>query len=81
MMGSKAVEIAEKTAATVEKAALTTAGGTVVFGLTWNECAAIVGILATVIMTTVSVYCKFRYLRLAEQRAEFEHQDGEPDDD
>lgn len=68
-MEQRATDLAAKVSSGAELMAYSTATGTVIFGLTWGECAAIVGIIATLVTSAVSIYCKFRHLRLAEKRA------------
>jgi len=75
MIEHRAAEIAGKTASTLETATKITAGGTLLAGLTveqWTSIcgliAALVGILATVVVSTVTLYYRRKEYKLREFR-------------
>lgn len=55
----------EQSAAVTEKAAYTSAGGTMVAGFTLNEWAIIIGIIATIVTLLMNWYYKQKHLDLA----------------
>lgn len=55
----------EKAAEIASKASYTSAGGTLVAGLTLNEWAMIVGIVATIASFGLNWYYKYKHLQLA----------------
>lgn len=86
MIEQRTAEIAGKTAATLETATKITAGGTFLAGLTveqWTSVcgliAAIVGIVATVVVSTATVYYRRKEFKLQEARTK--HDLGEVPDD
>lgn len=72
---------AAKQAQTATKGAFITSGLSLLGALTLNEWAAIVGIVATVLMTAVNWYYKHAHLKLARQLAAHGALQGDPDDD
>lgn len=55
----------EQSAAITEKAAYTSAGGTMVAGFTLNEWAIVIGIIATIVTLLMNWYYKQKHLDLA----------------
>lgn len=74
----RAADAAERAADIASKASYATAGGTLFFGLTLNECAAIAAIVATFITAAVNWYYRAKHYRLLEERLRFEQlKDGD----
>lgn len=59
----------ERHAIVAERSSIATAIGTAAAGLTLNDVAIIIGIIATVVTTGVSVYFRWKHYKLAEARA------------
>ena len=67
----------ERAAEIASRVTYSTAGGTFVAGISLNEWAAIVGMIATIGAFCLTWYYKAQHLKLAQRRASFPIEDGE----